>query len=358
MACQRLAGNCCCGFDLRGHRIQGRADVAHHFHVRQVVLVHLRRCAVDVDDLAVLVRVPAVRVILDHVVADADDHVGPIEAARDDVAGLQSDRAEPERMRERHHALGHERIDHRDVQPLGEADQVVRGAGANHAVAGQDQRVGRGGKNLRRLADRLGLGQRPHGMLHHQRRFPVDFHLRDVFRKVDEAHARLLGLGLLERLADHLGDGLGLEDLDAVLRDRPEEVDQVEVLVALLVQPGCGRLPGDGNHGGVIHVGVGHAGHQIGRPGPQRRQTDPRPAGQPAVHVGHEGCPLFVPGRDEADRAVEQDIENLDVLFAGQSKNGLHPLVFQTTNEQFGRLHRREHLSQVVLLDWPARSAG
>ena len=120
--------------------------------------------------------------------------------------------------------------------------------------------------------------------------------------------------------------------------DRPEEIHQVEVLVALLVKPGRGRLPGDGHHGGMIHVGVGHAGHQVGRPGTQRRQTDPGPARQPAVNVGHEGGTLFVAGGNEADGAVQQDIENLDVLFAGKPEDGLHALVFQTTHEQFGSL--------------------
>ena len=76
-------------------------------------------------------------------------------------------------------------------------------------------------------------------------------------------------------------------------------------------------------------------------PGPSvARQTPARP-GQPAVDVGHEGGGLFVAGGDEADRAVEQDIENVDVLFAGKPEDGLHALVFQTTHEQFGSLHRR-----------------
>ena len=71
-----------------------------------------------------------------------------------------------------------------------------------------------------------------------------------------------------------------------------------------LCMPGGGRLAGDGHQRGVVHVGVGHAGDQIRGPRPQRRQADSRPAGQPAVDVGHEGGRLFVAGGNEADGAV------------------------------------------------------
>ena len=85
--------------------------------------------------------------------------------------------------------------------------------------------------------------------------------------------------------------------------------------------------------GGVVHVGVGHAGHQIGGPGPERGQAHAGPAGQPPVDVGHEGGRLLVAGGDEADLAVQQDVQDVDVLLAGEAENDLHALVFQTADE-------------------------
>ncbi len=68
--------------------LQRRADVTNHSHRQDVMLVDLCRRRIDMDDLPVLVGVPQMRVILHHVVADADDHVGTIEPARHVIPGL------------------------------------------------------------------------------------------------------------------------------------------------------------------------------------------------------------------------------------------------------------------------------
>ena len=117
------------------------ADVAQHADRDDVVLVHLGRQRVDVDDDLVAVRVPHVGVVLDHVVADADHHVGLLEREPRQVARLQADRAQRQLVGERHHALGHEGVGHRDAQHFGEAHQRVGRALADHAVAGQDDRA-------------------------------------------------------------------------------------------------------------------------------------------------------------------------------------------------------------------------
>ena len=62
------------------------------------MLVHFRRQAVHVDDLLVLRRVPEVWVVLDHVVADTDDHVGSIESAGDIVVRLEADGSKTQRV--------------------------------------------------------------------------------------------------------------------------------------------------------------------------------------------------------------------------------------------------------------------
>ena len=179
---------------------------------------------------------------------------------------------------------------------------------------------GRGGDRLQRL-------------LHLQGRHALHVHLGDVFGQIDETHARLLALRLLEGFADHFGNGRRLDHLHGVLRDRPEEVDQVQVLMRFLVDPRRGRLAGNGHQRGVVQVRVGHAGDQIRGARPKRGQTHAGLSGQPPVDVGNEGGRLLVTGDDEADLAIRQDIDDVDVLFAGDAKNGLHALVFQTADE-------------------------
>ena len=77
-------------------------------------------------------------------------------------------------------------------------------------------------------------------------------------------------------------------------------VDQVEDLVAFLVQPRRRALAGDGDDRRAVHVGVGHAGDQVGGTRPQRGQADAGAAGQAPVDIGHEGRALLVVGGDEA----------------------------------------------------------
>ena len=135
------------------------------------------------------------------------------------------------------------------------------------------------------------------------------------------------------------GHDLGLEDLRRVLGNRREQVHQIEYLVALLVQPGGRALAGDADDRRPIHVGVGEAGDQIGRARAQRRHAHARPARQPPVDVGHERRPLLVPGRDELDRAVEQRIHDVDVLFAGNAEDVFDALVLEASYEQLRCFH-------------------
>ena len=242
-------------------------------------------------------------------------------------------------MGRRDHALGHEGGGHGDLLPLGKGDQPVGRPGADHAVSRQDHRKFRRRDQFRGLADLPRRRDRRRGALHLQRLLPLNVHLGNVLGKIDEAHARSLGLRLLEGLADDLGNRLGLDHLGAVLRDRPKQVDQVQVLVALLMHSRGGRLARYGHDRGIVHVGVGHARNQVRRTRPQGRQTDAGPARQPPVDIGHEGRRLLVPRRYEAHRASAQRLHDVEVLLPGDAEDELHTLVLQAANEEFGGLH-------------------
>jgi hypothetical protein len=59
--------------------------------------------------------------------------------------------------------------------------------------------------------------------------------------------SRLLGLGDLERLANDLGDDLGVRQPGVPLGDRPHHLGDVDVLVGLLVLALQVSLAGEGD---------------------------------------------------------------------------------------------------------------
>lgn len=160
-----------------------------------------------------------------------------------------------------------------------------------------------------------------------------------VLRKLQKADPRLLRLHHLEGLAYHLGHHRRGPKLGGVLGDGPEEVHQVQVLVALLVHPGGGRLSGHRHHGRAVHVGVRHARHEVGRPRTQGGQADARPSGEPAVNVRHERGSLLVAGGDEVHLAVQHHVHHVEVLLAGEAEDPLDPLVLETADEELRRVH-------------------
>lgn len=222
----------------------------------------------------------------------------------------------------------------------------LRGSGPEHAVTRHDQRVPSVAQNVRHLLHLLRRRNGRRGALHSQRSFVLDLGLGNVLRKVDEAHPRLLRLGLLERLTNHLGNNLRGAKLAAVLGDRVEQRHQIQVLVALLVHARRRCLSGDGDQGSSIHVGVGNAGDQVGGTGSEGRQANSGLAGESPTDVGHEGRTLLMACGDEVDRAVEERIHDVDVLLARNPEDGLDPFVFETPDEELRGLHSGRYMGR------------
>ena len=190
-----------------------------------------------------------------------------------------------------------------------------------------------------RLRDLGFWGFRGRGCLHPERLLPLDIGAGDVFGKIYEADPGLLCDRLLERLADHLRDDLRLPDLRTVLGYGNEEADQIEVLMALLVHPGRGRLASDGHDRRPVHVRVRYPGHQIRGTGTEGREANARSTRQPSVHIGHEGGALLVARGDETDGAVEQGVHHVDVLLARDAEDVVYVLVFEASDEELGGVH-------------------
>ena len=109
--------------------------------------------------------------------------------------------------------------------------------------------------------------------------------------------------------------------------------------MALLVEACRRTLSGDGDDRSAVHVGVGHARDEVGRARAERRHAHAGTARQAPVHVGHEGRPLLVMGRHELDRAVEQRVHDIDVLFAGNAEDVLDTFVLQALDEKLSCSH-------------------
>ena len=150
-----------------------------------------------------------------------------------------------------------------------------------------------------------------------------------------------LGLGQLEGLPDDLGDGLGSLDARVPLCDRAEHVDDVDVLVALLVDQVEAHLAGDRDHRGVVEVRVGDAGDQVGRPRAQRAEADAGPAREPPVDVGHERRPLLVAHDHDLDRRAAQRLHDLEGLLPGDGEDALDALRLEAPHHQLGGLQEQ-----------------
>ena len=91
-----------------GNPVQRGIDVAEYADGDDIVFIDFGRQPVDVDDDLVGARVPHVGVVLDHVVADADDNVGLLECEPRQVARLQPDGAQRQVVGKGHDAFRHE----------------------------------------------------------------------------------------------------------------------------------------------------------------------------------------------------------------------------------------------------------
>src|SRR5262245_50724912 len=80
------------GFPSNG--AQRFSQVTQHTHFDDVMLVYFGRRGVDMHNSFTALGIPLLRMVLDHIVADADNHVGLFEAYRDPVFGFETHRAQ------------------------------------------------------------------------------------------------------------------------------------------------------------------------------------------------------------------------------------------------------------------------
>ena len=120
----------------------------------------------------------------------------------------------------------------------------------------------------------------------------------------------------------------------APLRDRAEQRYEVDHLVRLLVEPVQPGLRRERHQRVRVELGVRDPEDEVERAGAERREADARLAGQRAVGVGHERGTALVPGRHEADRAVRQRVDDVQVLLAREPEDVLDAFVLETGDEE------------------------
>ena len=314
-------------------------EVADEFRLRVVVLVDLGRQEVGVQYLLVAVRVPQLRVVLDHVEAERDDEVGIVDGQRDAVLRAQADRVQAVIRIHVDTALRHERRYDTDACLVAQRSELLARAAADAAVAGDDDRALRGLQHVERSVDDLVVGHGTPEALRRQR-LRLRLVLCDVLRQLDVHGAGLLGPREPHGLPDDLRDGLGIQYRRRPLGHRREHADDVHDLVRFLVQAIGRALPGQHEHRRAVHVRVGDAGDQVRRAGTQRAQCAGRVAGQPAVDLGHERGALLVARQDELDlvRFLERHHE-VGVLLAGDAEDVFDAFFLETLDEQVGCFH-------------------
>ena len=298
--------------------------VADDLYVRVVLLIDVGGQGRDVYDPHVVMGMPLLRRALDEVVAYAYDEVGHIEGVDDVIVLRNPHDAQPILVVARDDALAHHRLDHRDVKTLGHGRHRLRGVTANGACAGEDHGVLRFRDHHRSCghARRVGIERR---RLLPVERFGRARHVRDVLRQVDVGGAGLAALGVLEREPADLRDCVRPHDDLRALGYGAEHGREVEVLVARELHELTGDLPRDRDERRAVQKRVGHAGDEVRRARPERRQANTGAPGQAAVYVRHEGRALLVTRWDEANPRLLDGEHKVEVLLAGYAEDNLDP---------------------------------
>ena len=163
--------------------------------------------------------------------------------------------------------------------------------------------------------------------------------------KLEMGRAGLLGGGDGEGLAHRLGDDAGVVHACVPLGHRLEHLDHVDELMRLLVHAAQLDLTGERDHRGIVEVGVGDAGGEVGGAGAERGQADAGLAGEAAVGVGHErGALLVTRGHEDDALAVVERLAHVERLFAGDAEHVLDTLVLEALDEDLRCQARRRAL--------------
>jgi len=140
----------------------------------------------------------------------------------------------------------------------------------------------------------------------------------------------------VEGLADRAGQVLDVLDDAIVFCDRPGNARGVGLLKGVVADQFGADLPGEGDHRRRVHHGGGQARNEIAGPGTAGGQDDADFAAGAGVGVGHVAAALLVARDDEADRRVEEPVEQGQDYTAGVAEHGIDTEIEQRIDNDLG----------------------
>ncbi len=164
-----------------------------------------------------------------------------------------------------------------------------------------------------------------------------------VLGHIDDDGAGPAGGGDVERLLEDAHDVLGALDQVVVLGDGPADFDDGRLLEGVAADDRRADLPGDGDDGAGVELGVGEGGDEVGGAGTAGGDADADPAGGAGVALGREAAALFVARQDGAQAVgdVGERLVDRHTGAAGVGENDLDAVVEQALDQDIGPGHRR-----------------
>ena len=302
--------------DLGQHLAQERAHVRHQAERDRIVAADLLRVDVDMDqfgrrDGEGVAGDPRRRGAVVEAHAEREQHVGLPRRAVGLVGAAARQQPERQRMVGVDGADAAHRMRDRNLQLLGQRQQLFRGAAVFHALADKDHRLLGGQQHVDGLLDAVGIGTAARrdvgapflrlrrllgGRFHehverhvqHHRAGPAGHH---GLPGLPHHHRHLLAAGRLVHLLAHAAHGGG--EVGLVLA--------VQLLERAAAELRGRHVAGHGEERHRIEIGGGERDRQVHRAGAAGGECRDRLALHAIVGVGHEAADALVMHRDRLD---------------------------------------------------------
>ena len=161
----------------------------------------------------------------------------------------------------------------------------------------------------------------------------VNFHLGNIFRKLNKTGTGFLGLRHFKSFANNFRNHFRADNSSGVFGDGQKHRFQIQDLMRFFMQAIGRSLTGNGYQGGMIHIGISHTGNQIGRTRTECRHTDSCTASESTINICHKGRTLFMPGGNKLNGGIQQGVHDIQILLTGNTKNIFHTFIFQSTDK-------------------------
>ena len=284
-------------------------------------LADLGRVDVDMDDFGVRGELGE---LAGHAVGEAraacDDQVGLGHGKVCVLRAVHAHGTDVERVGSGERALAHKGGDHGQLQRVRQLDQLIGGAGADHAAADVEHGALGALDALDRRADLLSVAA-VGGAIRGQVDLIgiVEHHLlrQDIGGDVDEHRAGAAGCGDMERLAEGGRQLIGGLQQEGVLDHGHGDADDVGLLEAVGADDAARYLAGDDHERHAVHIGGGDAGDRVGGAGAGGHDDHADVARGARIAVGLVHRALFVAGKHMVKLlAIVERVVDLDGLAA------------------------------------------